>query len=57
MMKIEFKTIIVVLMTSFTLTSCHDDLNQTPIDPDSTTEEDVFADATKQLCTESAEVY
>ncbi|MGO2102319.1 MAG: hypothetical protein ACTH3E_04660 [Psychroflexus halocasei] len=56
-MKIEFKTIIVVLMTSFTLTSCHDDLNQTPIDPDSTTEEDVFADATKQLCTESAEVY
>lgn len=32
-------------MTSFTLTSCHDDLNQTPIDPDSRTEEDVFANA------------
>ena len=29
------------------MTSCHDDLNQSPIDPDSFTEEDVFADATQ----------
>ncbi|MDN6309379.1 MAG: RagB/SusD family nutrient uptake outer membrane protein [Flavobacteriaceae bacterium] len=44
-MKIKFKTIISVLMASFLMVSCHDDLNQTPIDPDSTTEEDVFANA------------
>lgn len=29
------------------MNSCHDDLNQSPIDPDSFTEEDVFADATQ----------
>src|SRR5210317_985284 len=29
------------------IVSCHDDLDQTPIDPDSFTEEDVFANATE----------
>ena len=29
------------------MTSCHDDLNQLPIDPDSFTQEDVFANATE----------
>lgn len=47
MMKIKFNTLLVALISFFTLASCHDDLNQTPIDPDSTTEEDVFANASQ----------
>jgi len=42
-MKNIFKKLIFVLSLSVIITSCHDDLNQFPIDPDSFTEEDVFA--------------
>ena len=42
-MKNIFKKLIFVLSLSAIITSCHDDLNQSPIDPDSFTEEDVFA--------------
>ena len=42
-MKNIFKKLIFVLSLSAIVTSCHDDLNQSPIDPDSFTEEDVFA--------------
>ena len=42
-MKNIFKKLIFVLSLSAITTSCHDDLNQSPIDPDSFTEEDVFA--------------
>ncbi len=42
-MKNIFKKLIFVLSLSVIITSCHDDLNQSPIDPDSFTEEDVFA--------------
>ena len=35
-----------VALLSF-VTACHDDLDQSPIDPDSFTEENVFANATE----------
>ena len=41
-MKNIFKSFIYIISFSFVL-SCHDDLNQSPIDPDSFTEENVFA--------------
>ena len=37
--------IILIVAIFFGITSCHNDLNQFPIDPDSFTEQDVFADA------------
>jgi len=46
-MKNLIKQIIFILTISTVLVSCHDDLNQSPIDPDSFTEEDVFANATE----------
>ena len=46
-MKNIFKKLIFILSLSVFITSCHDDLNQSPIDPDSFTEEDVFASATE----------
>ena len=42
MMKNIFKSFIYILSLSI-IVSCHDDLNQSPIDPDSFTEENVFA--------------
>ena len=44
MMKNIFKSFIYILSLSI-IVSCHDDLNQSPIDPDSFTEENVFASA------------
>ena len=44
-MKNIFKKLIFILSISAFITSCHDDLNQSPTDPDSFTEEDVFASA------------
>ncbi len=44
-MKNIFKKLIFILSISAFITSCHDDLDQSPIDPDSFTEEDVFASA------------
>ena len=41
-MKNIFKSFIYIISFSFVF-SCHDDLNQSPIDPDSFTEENVFA--------------
>jgi hypothetical protein len=41
-MKNIFKSFIYIVSFSFVV-SCHDDLNQSPIDPDSFTEENVFA--------------
>ena len=41
MKKIIFSVAIMLFMAS-----CHDDLNQTPIDPDSFTQDDVYANAT-----------
>lgn len=46
-MKNFIKQLVFILTISIFMTSCHDDLNQSPIDPDSFTEEDVFADATQ----------
>ncbi|NNK82076.1 MAG: RagB/SusD family nutrient uptake outer membrane protein [Flavobacteriaceae bacterium] len=46
-MKNVFKNLILILAISFFVASCHDELNQSPIDPDSFTEEDVFANATE----------
>ncbi len=43
-MKNKIKSIIFIVTVSFFMTSCHDDLNLSPIDPDSFTQEDVFAD-------------
>lgn len=43
-MKNRIEQIIYVLAISFFMTACHDDLDQDPIDPDSFTEQDVFAD-------------
>ena len=42
MMKNIFKSFVYILSLSI-IVSCHDDLNQSPIDPDSFTEENVFA--------------
>ncbi len=39
------KKLILLLAVSIGVLSCHDDLNQTPIDPDSFTEENVFVNA------------
>ena len=44
-MKDIFNKIIFALAISMFIVSCHDDLDQSPIDPDSFTQEDVFADA------------
>ncbi|RAJ18175.1 RagB/SusD family nutrient uptake outer membrane protein [Olleya aquimaris] len=46
-MKKELKHLIAIMVLFLGLVSCHDDLNQSPIDPDSFTEEDVFANATE----------
>jgi hypothetical protein len=46
-MKNFIKQLVFILTISIFMTSCHDDLNQSPIDPDSFTEEDVFANATQ----------
>ncbi|SDS08535.1 Starch-binding associating with outer membrane [Polaribacter sp. KT25b] len=45
-MQQKFKYLIVIMLFSLGVISCHEDLNQSPIDPDSFTEEDVFANAT-----------
>lgn len=45
-MKNIFKKLIFVLAVTFLMASCHKDLDQLPIDPDSFTQEDVFASAT-----------
>ena len=39
------KKLILLLAVFIGIVSCHDDLNQTPIDPDSFTEENVFVNA------------
>lgn len=44
-MKNIFKKLIFVLAVTFLMASCHKDLDQLPIDPDSFTQEDVFASA------------
>ena len=44
-MKNLFKQFNYALALLFLVTACHDDLNQSPIDPDSFTEENVFANA------------
>ncbi|MCF8713944.1 RagB/SusD family nutrient uptake outer membrane protein [Joostella atrarenae] len=44
-MKNTYKLLIALFATGSLMVSCHDDLNQTPIDPDSFTEENVFANA------------
>ncbi len=44
-MKNIFKKIIPLVIISVIITSCHDDLEQLPIDPDSFTQKDVFANA------------
>ncbi|MGR7813126.1 RagB/SusD family nutrient uptake outer membrane protein [Lacinutrix undariae] len=46
-MKNRFKQLIFMVAISSFMVSCHDDLDQSPIDPDSFTEEDVFANATE----------
>jgi hypothetical protein len=46
-MKNLIKQLVFILTISIFMVSCHDDLNQSPIDPDSFTEEDVFANATQ----------
>jgi hypothetical protein len=43
-MKNKIKNIIFIITISFFMTSCHKDLDLSPIDPDSFTQEDVFAD-------------
>ena len=44
-MQQKFKYLIVIMLFSLGAISCHEDLNQSPIDPDSFTEEDVFSNA------------
>ena len=39
------RKLILLLAVFIGIVSCHDDLNQTPIDPDSFTEENVFVNA------------
>ncbi|WP_179375157.1 RagB/SusD family nutrient uptake outer membrane protein [Winogradskyella wichelsiae] len=46
-MKNRIKQIIFLATISLFMTACHDDLDQDPIDPDSFTEQDVFANATE----------
>ncbi len=45
-MKNRIKQLFCLLTISFLMTACHDDLDQNPIDPDSFTEQNVFANAT-----------
>ena len=45
-MKNNMKKIIFSVAIMLFMASCHDDLNQTPIDPDSFTQDDVYANAT-----------
>jgi starch-binding outer membrane protein, SusD/RagB family len=45
-MKNKIKSIIFIVTITFFIVSCTDDLNLSPIDPDSFTQEDVFANAT-----------
>ncbi|MEL4306685.1 RagB/SusD family nutrient uptake outer membrane protein [Joostella sp. CR20] len=42
-MKKTYKLLIALIASGSLMVSCHDDLDQTPIDPDSFTEENVFA--------------
>jgi starch-binding outer membrane protein, SusD/RagB family len=44
-MKNKVKNIIFIVTISLFMTACHDDLNLSPIDPDSFTQEDVFTNA------------
>jgi len=46
-MQQKFKYFIVIMIFSLVAISCHEDLNQSPIDPDSFTEQDVFSNATE----------
>jgi|TARA_B100000809_G_scaffold218459_1_gene225077 hypothetical protein len=46
-MKQKIKYLIVIMLFSLGVISCHEDLYQSPIDPDSFTEEDVFSNATE----------
>jgi len=46
-MKNKFKQFIFMTAIAACMVSCHDDLDQAPIDPDSFTEADVFANATE----------
>lgn len=46
-MKSILNKILFIVSISFVLFSCHKDLDQSPIDPDSFTEQDVFANATE----------
>ncbi|UMB61829.1 RagB/SusD family nutrient uptake outer membrane protein [Lutibacter sp. A80] len=44
-MKNILNKLIFIVAITFSMTACHDDLDQAPIDPDSFTEKDVFANA------------
>ena len=46
-MQQKFKYLIVIMLFSLGVISCHEDLNQSPIDPDSFAEEDVFSNVTE----------
>ena len=46
-MKYHIQKIIFILTVTIAIASCHDDLNQFPTDPDSFTEQDVFANETE----------
>jgi len=46
-MQQKFKYLIVIILFSLSFIACHDDLYQSPIDPDSFTEEDVYINATE----------
>ncbi|GGW54270.1 putative outer membrane starch-binding protein [Winogradskyella epiphytica] len=46
-MKNRINQIIFIVTISLFMTACHDDLDQNPIDPDSFTEQDVFANVTE----------
>ena len=46
-MKNKMKKLILICAILSFVVSCHDDLDQSPIDPDSFTEQDVFANATE----------
>lgn len=50
-MQQKFKYFIVIMIFSLVAISCHEDLNQSPIDPDSFTEQDVFSNATEAQST------
>lgn len=44
-MKMNYIKRLILIVPTFLVVSCHDDLDQTPIDPDSFTETNVFANA------------